>query len=90
MQPLASREKGMKSMKAVHHINGLYDNSLANIRIVEIGENVERPMTLARVKAALKESYKCAACGSWIETYYFDAILTVIFVERDAFGKVEP
>lgn len=74
-------------MKAVHHINGLYDNSPANIRIVDIGENIERPMTLARVKAALKESYKCAACGSWIETWYFDAILTVILIERDAFDR---
>ena len=75
-------------MKAVHHINGIYDNSPANIRIVDVGENVERPMTLARVKAASKQAYQCSPCGTWIETWYFDGLLTVILVERDAFdGK---
>lgn len=77
-------------MKAVHHISGdVYDNSPANIRIVDIGENIERPMSLARVKAALKQAYQCSACGTWIETYYFDAILTVILIERDALERVE-
>lgn len=42
------------------------------------------PMSLARIRTAIKESYNSAPVGSWEEKYYYDGLLRVVLIQRNA------